>query len=657
MVGRPMRRKNVFPLASAVLCAVWFSRVAAVVDSGMVLFQVGGAQESLELYYLSTGKRVTLVDGWVRFAKFSPDGTRIALVKDTPTRIKRGHTMNLDGSNLRELGFSTNDIHWRSNGYIYWTNQGIKRIPENGGQIEHVYVFNRDSVIYSAVPGVGVANAMADISLSADGTRAAGTAGLVTNGSPGGYGMLVWDLANQEAFNPAVPCQGGISASGNRLHVGNPGHRVYRVFAYGQDYEEFGDGDTYHACGPGRKCPTDIGVIDFSEYLKDRFNTDNLGDIDCRTPRWVQCDEDIVISGVVEGDSPLPDEAFGSYIVEFAPGDWTACEFTQVSSEERIIQDYFCTEIELSDGPFSLTPLSITFSIEEGTTDLPASRISTLTASGTFTGTPSVAGQPSWLSVTVSQVTSAKCELENALTGSSLPGEGLDSATIIVTPQPGASPLTYKVYLDVGPAPLPSISCLSPTEGQELWTGDTLRVRYTTNDDDLLGVVVYLSMDEGETFLKLNSDEAAPTGTDMVLEYVLPHSLFPAGSSQDHNDRCYLMLTDYPTGHESYSPTFTIRKSAVSGTGRTLRSPGLQRPAFVVRTVRGIPHVSTSFASHVTMRLFDIYGRVVREISVPEGERSFALTGITCGNYVLRARYPDGSTETLALAVYGNSSR
>jgi len=123
--------------AAAVIGFLLTQQSGASVDSGMVLFRVGTESKgSLKLLYLSTGERIVIVEGQVvKDARFSPDGTRIVAIKDIPGgRAKVGHTMDLDGSNLTSLGFSTNYAAWCTNGYICFQKRRDEAHAHAGGR-------------------------------------------------------------------------------------------------------------------------------------------------------------------------------------------------------------------------------------------------------------------------------------------------------------------------------------------------------------------------------------------------------------------------------------------------------------------------------------------------------------------------------------------
>lgn len=650
-------QSNRWVLVRALVWAVVFVALAgprsvqAVIDSGMVLFKMGtGEKEALELVYLSTGRRVVLVDGLVKYAKFSPDGTRIALVKDTPSRAKRGHTMNLDGSNLLDMGFSTNDIHWCGNGYLYWGNMGVKRMPEDGGAIEQVWALNEDNWYPTPIPGLEVSERTADLSITTDGRWVVGTSKKRRDGVPGGYAMMAFDLVNMTAYSPAEPCQGAISTLGARMTVGNGGHHTYRAFPPLQEYAEFDNGNTWSGCGSDRLCPVDEGVVGIKQYLCDLYGVDDPGSFDCSTPRWCRADDDIVTLNAIPKDPSLPDSVFGAFVIEFAPGEWSSCTYTKVGPIGIRIEDYFPGEIDLSDAPYVLTPLTMSFDVEAGSSVLPPSKTATVVAQSDLTGTATLSGQPAWLDVTVTAVDARTVEFVNTLVSAELPGEGVDSATITVTPEPGATPVTYTVYLDVAPEPLPPISILSPAQGAVYTVGDTLRVSYTTNDDGLQGVVVNLSVDEGETYVKLHTTEALPTGANQTFDYVLTSALFNGAATQVF-DGCLLMLTNYPTGYDSFSPLFTIQQST-SATAFPNRA--------VTEGVTLSPAAATPAASFTvnsrtpaTVILLSIRGRLVQTWQVGAGTHTLSARHVPAGHYLVEARMGDGRSVVMGMAAVG----
>jgi len=78
--------------------------------------------------------------------------------------------------------------------------------------------------------------------------------------------MVAYDLVEGIAWSPAKPCQGGVSASGERFTINVGGHRNFRVFPRGLEYQEFTNGDTYNGCGPDTMCPGLVGCCGLSGH-------------------------------------------------------------------------------------------------------------------------------------------------------------------------------------------------------------------------------------------------------------------------------------------------------------------------------------------------------------------------------------------------------
>lgn len=183
--------------------------------------------------------------------------------------------------------------------------------------------------------------------------------------------------------------------------------------------------------------------------------------------------------------------------------------------------------------------------------------------------------------------------------------------------------------------PVP-IVVLSPTGGESYRPGDTLRIRWQTNDPMITGVVPQLTPDEGETWLTLvpsgSIDDDDPEWGDFV--WVVPDDALLYSSA------CRVRIHEYNRADvfgESPQP-FTIGASAVASHPRSPSAPAA--PITVTRLHDGVLRISLSERSS-RMSLHRIDGRLVPTAPAAQ-DNAVLLKPSGLGTLVLRVQTPNG---------------
>lgn len=606
---------------------------------GMVLYATEeGDASKLIVKYLSTGQTVTIQDGRVLSACFSPDGRKVAYLHNPDPdewnqRRKELYTMDIDGANrvktMTSRGFTAGGMpQWCTDGYIYFTHgmPTVQRVPETGGPSEVAYTAHEGTV--TPVGGTLSPNIGGDFQMSLDGTRGTGTVQQYTaDGTKSGFAQMAVRLDLQEQYSIIRPCQSGMSPSGTRMSVSAMGHRIYRIYAWDLPYVDYGDGNsTYEGCLNGdykdiMKCPEELDVMLFGLELRDMFNLGASWDatVEIGSPHWSNTDEDIFM---------FKDSNHGT-------GGWlyriSTREYTNVCGDGHRVWDYFATEIHPTTA-FTLAPRSATIDYSPGE-PAPAPTVTTLTSLAAMTDV-TVSGAPGWLDVSVSLTSSTTCEITNTLNTGSLPAEGTYTDTMTVVPAGTTDTLTYAITLRLGPAIVPPIVILTPTSSSSFAVGDTLRVIFNADTTQAPGTVVSLSLNEGEDYVKLHTGENWGSGDSVVLAWAIPDSVNVGGTmTSTVSSGCLVRVSKYPTGLESYSETFEIVQStAVALRRRHQRGSNLR--ASVHRTSQG-PTLNVSSPVCAVARLLDMRGRTVARYDIAPGTSVLTVPRVEAGRYIL----------------------
>lgn len=613
----------------------------AVIDSGMVLLMTGG---KLEVKYLSTGESVVLDDGLATNGSFSPDGRKVAYnTEGGPINI-----VNIDGTGrvIAEAGINSRPT-WCSDGYIYGRSLGgIARMREDGTNRESVYILQAGTTS----PNGGTVNpSIGDPSFSLDGTKVVGTVGY----SEGGYAMIAIDLTTDSQFTPVQPCQGAISSSGNLLSVSTAGgHHRYRIFPWDREYENYGadSGDTWEGChlpDDNFLCPSGHALFSIRDYFWE--NTDLPTDVRVSSdaaPQWSNSEE-YVMMFTPEG-SGITDSVAGTWLVEI-PEERTiligAEAYTKVGPKGTHCIGYYAEEIRLSAVDFAVVPSVLAFTADN-LPQLPAAKTVTLSSTTAMSSAPTISGQPVWLQVTPTLDGPNTVTIENALVGAALPAEGQYTATVSVLADGAGEAVTYDVTLNVGPPPPGPFTIHNPSGGETYYVGDTLVVRYTADTLQLLGTVLSISVNAGEDYAPMHSDDALPLGDNLEYEYVIPADLF--GPTDDVFTECMIRVTDYPNGSDVFSQMFTIAKES-SGTRRQSLAQATGTLKLQVAMGRGAhgSFLKLFAPASGVARLFGVNGRVLHTFQLTGSVQTIDLGCLPAGRYMLQAEY-DGGLQELA---------
>lgn len=626
------------------LCAC--TQASALVDSGMVLLHTAtgttpGGEGKLELIYLSTGHRVVFEETEAWQARFSPDGQNVAF---SVTEGAKMRTANLDGSIIRsDFGtLSRGGFNWCSNGYLYshGGNGVVRMLAAGGSPREQVYTCHSNT---TTPWGEGLGTRLNDASFSLDATRAAGTVGK----DGGGFAMMCVNLVDRTQFSPGEPCQGAVSPSGTFASVGNGGHNTYRVWRWEEpyDYQEFppDGGDTYSGCRPERICPTDETVFAVRDSIRSLCGCPDAK-VDINMPRW-SCIDDNIYLVQTRPDASLPPECGGSYVIEMS-----TMEYTKIGPQGTWVMDFYPTEIMPgSESPFTLTPTQLLFTVTEGSSEVPPAKTIVLSATDGISSAPQVESDCEWLEVTATGTAGTTWELTNSLVAAALPATGTAVCTVMVTPAGATQALRYTVELIVEAAVPDPITIQNPGAGDTYRIGDTLRVRYSADMTEISGVVLSLSLNDGESYTLMHTDASQPAGPDQVFDYVIPeHLTIGASQVSTVSSTCVIMVSSYPAGTAmAISGMFSIAEasavrgatsrlcSGVRGLRVTLRRQGRAATLAVQSPARGIG------------RIIDMRGREQYRCALGAGRQRFSLERLRAGRLVFQVLYDNGAEESV----------
>ncbi|MBD3241919.1 MAG: hypothetical protein GF331_15120 [Chitinivibrionales bacterium] len=640
-----MKRIRALALCMGMLAAP----AMAVLDSGMALICLDGDGGKLVVRYLSTDRQVTVVGGNVKHACLSPDGKKVAYMRTDVTTL---HTVNIDGTNDQQIataiGGARGTPQWCTDGYIYWEKGKLFRVPETGGPNEDLIGEWRTDVTSptGAVLGGGQ-HAFNEMQMDRAGTRAVGTAPK----EGGGYGQRAYDLIAKEEYFFVLPCQEGISPSGEIVSVSYAGHRFYRFVPWRVTFADYGDdGNTCDGCKlpglvPG-ECPEYDTAVSIADDIQALFSPDsrvnNIGD-----PRFSDHEEDIFLFKVSPGNGAT--EAVACYAYNL-----TNHEYTRLYSGSSTCWGFIREEITMdTQQPYTLAPSTATFTVESGGA-LPPNQTLTLTSTQAMGSSPTVTGTPAWLNVDATRVDDYEYTLSLSLVQSEIPGEGTYDATLSVTPGGSGSALSVDVTLSVVPPPPPPIVIHSPTDGASFALGDTMRITYSADPTLVTGVVIKLTVDGGEGLTQINDNDALPAGDNLTFEYVITDPLMVLGTPTTHvSNDCFIQLSDYPEGSETFSPTFAITAGS-SASHSKAGSDWTQARLRVtsVLTAEGSACLRILSPQRGSAALYDIAGRLQRQFAVKKGGQTLSLGGNVHGSLLLRVSYAGGRTESVVVYLH-----
>lgn len=598
------------------------SAAFAALDSGMALIVKEG---DLVLRYLSTGEANTLASGQVFHATFSPDGKQIAYItRKDEVRNSDFYTVNIDGSGNRMLDDNigwggAESPQWCTDGYIY--TDGFRRYDPQSGASENT-VNTAVNVVGPTGDTLETGNNNNDMQMSRDGTRAITTSRLTT----GGYGQRMIDMVTHEQFFRFRPCQGGLSPSGRLASVSNCTHRCFRIIPWDVPYEEYADGTNSYTGCPGDMyneiCPAYDTVLFLGADVQAMYSL--AGTPEVGHPRFSDHEEDIFLFSIPDAAGA----AKGCYAY-----DRQTMEYTQFESGVlAYCWGFIREEIRMATPvAYTLLPTSLSFSAQPGA-PLPSSQTLTLSSRDPMSGDPSVTGVPTWLEVETIGDDQQTYRLVASVVGTALPAEGSYSATLTITPQGSSSPMNVAVGLVVGPPAAGPIVIHRPLGSDVFEVGDTMVVEYSADQAEISGVVIALSLDEGESYTLLNEGSQAPTGSNQLFTFVVPDQLLVDGvPTGTISDGVALRLSNYPSGSETYvnSLSFVERTTITiaAGTGYTPR----QLRATAQQAYLRIESPTTGRGS-----LYDIRGRVVQSLDIARGTHSQAVRVPAAGLMLLR---------------------
>jgi hypothetical protein len=632
---------------SALLLAVLALPSIAALDSGMALVSPMSSK-GLFIRYLSTGADVTVVGANVRHACFSPDGKKIAYLRDDVDRLR---TVNIDGTDdveiARNCGGARGTPQWCTDGYIYWEKGKIYRVPETGGTPEDLIgEWRYDLVSPTGDTLGGGGHAFNGMQMDRAGTRAVGTAQKTT----GGYAQRAYDVLTDTEHLFVRPCQEGMSPSGNLVSVSYSGHRFYRIVPWRVEFADYGDnGNTYEGCTfdgeiPGH-CPDDYDTsLSIANDIQAQFcpatRVDNIG-----MPRFSDHEEDIFLFKVNPGEAG--DEAVGCYAYDF-----TTHEYTQLYADSSTCWGFIREEITMgTQHPYTLTPSSASFAVEVGGS-MPASQSLVLASTPVMSSAPTVSGAPAWLNVSSTRVSDHEYTISLSLVETEVPSEGSYEATLGITPDGSTDSLTATVSLTVALPPPPPIVIHTPAPGASYQVGDTLRITYSADSTIVSGVVIKLTVDGGDQLVPIRDDDALPAGANKTYEYVIPDTITALGTPVSTiSNICFVQLSNYPEGNETLSPLFSITAAGTSvsrgkaGAGWTIA----QLRAARVPSSEGTESLRIDAPRAGNVALYDLGGRLVKQFAVRCGRQVVHLDAGNSGSLLMRASYIDGGTESVRL--------
>lgn len=649
-----MRLKTVVYLLMVI--GVLHSSALAEITEGMVLMlKMPATAKTGPLYikYLSSGMMVKVVEQ-ARYARFSPDGHRIALTLGHGNH-RRIHTINVDGTGLKELPIRCESgLAWCTDGFIY--NSFFERIMPDGDTIEsQVYQFQ------GGMEKAGGQGTLGDrigvFHMSLDGTKAGGS----VTATSGGVNFVCVDLIAKRQWHASSPCLGALSCGGEFFSQSNAGHQYFRLLPWGMEYQEYSNGSSHYGCEgtpfPGWCPEQDLGIIAFKHVLNTACTTDTNGarfDV-VNPPRWSSTDPYVYLASTVNrSPDEAPFDCHGAFLIDVSQSmEWDKMTYTKVASTEYCIVDFHRSEIQCgSAGSDYIMPALLTFEALGNGSELPAAQSVTLTSTRLLPDTPMVSGIPAWLTVRPQKTSDTSWVLTNALVDGSLPDKGEYERVISVLPAGGGTMQSYKVLLQVG-GPTQYITVEQPGGSEHYNQGDTLEVAFTA-DPSIPSVTVALSLDSGETWTEISMKSLPPEPG--LFSFVIPGQIFAGGQMVSTiSSSCIIRVREYPDGYEALSPVFSIRSPAAAG-GPAVCNRAMSALRVSINRVEGVLSIHSAHGG--VARLFDIRGGLLHTVALRRGHQTVALAPYGCSLIVLRVDYAEGRTDIVRFtSMNANSSK
>jgi len=393
----------------------------AAAQEGMVLYTRGSLYGGGNVHVATLDANGSVVSdteiytGSAHEPKFSPDGNRIAFVRDSDSKLI---TMDLDGGNLVEHTTCAGDTYplgsWRHADSIYLNGGSqLLRYDFSTGQTTQVLSSDQDF-------------RELDISENLRG---------VHGGMPPVYAFDLNDGSDGFAYDR---CGGSISRDGTRLTNCREDHRGFYLRAWG----------------------------DFGNYVAD---IDTPTSNEALDPQFSGNSNDHILCNVKNGSGE-----YNVWLLTISTGDWVQVADVNVANSAS---DFFLGTPVQPEPLLALNPDSLTFSAPEGGTN-PSPRPVAVTNAGqgtldTVTTQTSYQQGSGWLGVTVGGSGNQQ-SLTNSIDISGL-SAGTYGATVEVTcPNAGNSPRSYQVSLNVGePVTLPlRVNCGSNGYTPAGWRDD-----------------------------------------------------------------------------------------------------------------------------------------------------------------------------------------
>jgi hypothetical protein len=209
-----MKNRNALAFFTSILLTLLLFASAHALD-GMVLLNTGSSREAagdLIVHYLPGNERVTLEQGGVRGANFSPDASQVAFGKGGTLYV-----MNIDGSGKRAVtscGTGFQSCTWVAEGYIYWgqNDKQLHRVKPDGSGKGTVLSFEQN---------------VQWPSMSANGKHAAWWSQFGT--SPV---AICYDMTTSSWWNKSGGCRCTVSPDGSMVTKNRSGHRQSYIYKF-----------------------------------------------------------------------------------------------------------------------------------------------------------------------------------------------------------------------------------------------------------------------------------------------------------------------------------------------------------------------------------------------------------------------------------------